>query len=81
MTRIGVRTVLCAILYAMAATAVIGLSLSGPLRAQTAAINDLSGKIFNAQMAQQTFAGGLQHCNRPNGAADVRRRIATLQRI
>jgi hypothetical protein len=67
MTRIGVRTVLCAIVYAMAATAVIGLNLSGPLRAQTAAINDLSGKILNARMVQQTFAGGLQHCNEYDG--------------
>jgi len=30
-------------------------------------MNDLRGKIFDAKMAQQTFAGGLPHCNELNG--------------
>jgi hypothetical protein len=38
-----------------------------PLRAQTAAINDIKGKIFDAKMAQQTFAAGLKHCSELNG--------------
>ena len=37
------------------------------VRAQTAAINDLKGKIFDAKMAQQTFAGGLKHCSELDG--------------
>jgi hypothetical protein len=39
-----------------------------PSRAQTPAINDLKGKIFDAKMAQQTFAGGLKHCSELNGS-------------
>jgi hypothetical protein len=38
-----------------------------PLHAQTPAINDLKGKIFDAKMAQQTFAGGLKHCSELDG--------------
>jgi hypothetical protein len=38
-----------------------------PLYAQTAAIDDLKGKIFDAKMAQQTFAGGLKHCSELDG--------------
>jgi hypothetical protein len=40
-----------------------------PLHAQTAAINDLKGKIFDAKMAQQTFAAGLQHCSELDGTS------------
>ncbi|MGB6730761.1 MAG: hypothetical protein WBE84_06335, partial [Xanthobacteraceae bacterium] len=32
-----------------------------------AAIDDLKGKIFDAGMAQKTFAGGLRHCSELNG--------------
>jgi hypothetical protein len=38
-----------------------------PLYAQTAAVDDLKGKIFDAKMAQQTFAGGLRHCSELDG--------------
>jgi hypothetical protein len=38
-----------------------------PLHAQTAAINDLRGKIFDAKMAEQTFAAGLKHCSELDG--------------
>jgi hypothetical protein len=38
-----------------------------PLHAQNAAINDLKGKIFDARMAQQTFASGLKYCSELNG--------------
>ena len=31
------------------------------------AINDLKGRIFDAKMAQQTFAGGLKHCSELDG--------------
>lgn len=39
-----------------------------PARAQNAAIDDLKGKIFDAKMMQQTFAGGLRHCSELNGS-------------
>jgi hypothetical protein len=41
--------------------------LATPLHAQTAAINDLRGKIFDAKMAEQTFAAGLKHCGELDG--------------
>lgn len=40
---------------------------ASPLCAQTTAINDLKGKIFDAKMAQQTFAAGLKHCSELDG--------------
>jgi hypothetical protein len=43
--------------------------LTTPLHAQTAAINDLKGKIFDAKMAQQTFAAGLPHCSELDGTS------------
>jgi hypothetical protein len=49
------------------AAAVLGLNFSSPLQAQTAAINDIKGKIFDAKMAQQTFAAALPHCSELNG--------------
>lgn len=39
-----------------------------PARAQNAAVDDLKGKIFDATMAQQNFAGGLRHCKELNGS-------------
>jgi hypothetical protein len=38
-----------------------------PARAQNQAVGDLKGKIFDARMAEQTFAGGLKFCNELNG--------------
>jgi hypothetical protein len=46
---------------------IVLLSISTPLHAQTAAINDLKGKIFDAKMAQQVFAAGLKHCSELDG--------------
>jgi len=45
----------------------LAFAFSAPIRAQNAAINDLRGKIFDAKMAQQTFAGGLKHCSELDG--------------
>lgn len=59
MTRIVLRMVLGAI--------VLALNFSTPLCAQNAEINDLKGKIFDAKMTQQTFAGGLRHCSELDG--------------
>jgi len=49
-----------------AASLIAGLIV--PAHAQSAAIDDLKGKIFDAKMAQQTFAGGLRHCSELNGS-------------
>ncbi len=53
-----------------------------PLHAQNAAIDELKGKIFDARMAQQTFANGLKHCNELNGKSfyyQLRNRILNLE--
>src|ERR1700761_9039934 len=41
--------------------------MATPLHAQTPSIDNLKGKIFDAKMAQQTFAGGLKHCSELDG--------------
>ena len=63
MTQIGLRqsAVLAVFLVAFA----VGASRAG--RAQTAEINDLKGKIFDAKMAQQIFGNGLAHCSEFDG--------------
>jgi hypothetical protein len=38
-----------------------------PARAQNHTVDDLKGKIFDAGVAKQTFAGGLKFCNEPDG--------------
>jgi hypothetical protein len=38
-----------------------------PARAQNPAVDDLKGKIFDARMAKQTFAGGLKFCSELDG--------------
>jgi hypothetical protein len=38
-----------------------------PARAQNQAADDLKGKVFDARMAKQTFAGGLKFCNELDG--------------
>jgi len=56
------------ITWALTCAAIACSAMSGgPLLAQTAAINDLKGKIFDAKMAQQLFAGGLRHCSELDG--------------
>ena len=50
-------------------------------QAQTPAIDDLKGKIFDARMAQQTFGGGLKYCEDLNGKSfyfQLRNRILNL---
>ena len=63
MMRIVFRSVLGAIVGSIA----LAVNFTTPLRAQTPAINELRGKIFDAKMAQQTFAGGLPHCSELDG--------------
>jgi hypothetical protein len=61
---------------------VLGLMNSSPLQAQTTAINDLKGKIFDAKMAQQTFAAGLRHCSELDGTTfyyQTRDRVLNLE--
>jgi hypothetical protein len=55
-------------LWLLAGATALGLSGATAARAQTAAINELRGKIFDAKMAQQTFAAGLRHCSELNGS-------------
>ena len=56
-----------AILHALLLGGFSAVLIATPLQAQTAAIDDLKGKIFDAKMAQQTFAGGLKHCGELDG--------------
>lgn len=44
------------------------LVAASPLYAQTSAINDLKGKIFDARMAKQTFVNGLKFCAELDGS-------------
>jgi len=53
-----------------------------PLHAQNAAIDEIKSKIFNARMAQQTFANGLKYCSELNGKSfyyQLRNRILNLE--
>jgi hypothetical protein len=43
------------------------LSAAAPACAQSDAINDLKGRIFDAKMAQKTFANGLKYCSELDG--------------
>jgi hypothetical protein len=52
----------------ISAAAIFIVVSAAPLWAQTPAINDLKGKIFDAKMAQQTFAVALPHCSELNGS-------------
>ncbi len=48
--------------------ALLAAGFAMPAHAQNAAIDDLKGKIFDAKMTQQMFAGGLRHCSELNGS-------------
>ena len=43
-------------------------------RAQNQAVDDLKGKIFDARMAKQTFAGGLKFCSELKASIFISRR-------
>ena len=61
---------------------ILVVGILGAGQAQTATIDELKGKIFDARMAQQTFAGGLKYCNELNGKNfyfQVRNRILNLE--
>ena len=72
MTRIGLR--LMAVYpgfwraLGLVFAVVLCLAFASTARAQTAEINALKGKIFDANMARQTFAGGLSHCKELDGS-------------
>jgi hypothetical protein len=57
----------CAVGPTGAAIFVLVAVLATPSRAQNATIDTLSGKVFDAKMAQQTFAAGLPHCAELDG--------------
>jgi len=67
MTRIVSGRALATAFGPIVAALVIALNSGVPASAQNAAIADLKGKIFDAKMAQQTFAGGLKHCGELDG--------------
>lgn len=48
---------------------IVAVSLAdlGSTRAQSPPIDELKGKIFDARMAQQSFANGLRFCNELDG--------------
>jgi hypothetical protein len=54
-----------------------------PLRAQNSdALNDIKGKIWEAQLVQRNFSAGLRHCNELNGTNfyfEQRDRVLNLQ--
>ncbi len=60
MTRIVLKVIVSALVFAF--------NFSVPLHAQKTVIDDVKGKIFDAKMAQQAFAGGLRHCSELNGS-------------
>lgn len=64
LARLGLRAASAVVL----AGAALAAGLTMPARAQNATVDDLKGKIFDARMAQQTFAGGLRHCKELNGS-------------
>ena len=70
------------LLRAGAAAAFSAVFIATPLHAQTTAINDLKGKIFDAKMAVQSFAQGLKHCGELNGTTfymQTRDRVLRLE--
>lgn len=60
------RVVLHAFLGGIAGATLLSAQ-SGPLHAEDATVDDLKSKILNAQIMQQAFAKGLQHCGELNG--------------
>ncbi len=63
-------------------TLAAAVNFATPLRAQTPAMDDLRGKIFDAKMAQQAFAGGLRHCSELDGTnfyLEPRDRVLNLE--
>jgi hypothetical protein len=59
------------------------LTASTPLLAQnSAALNDIKAKVWEAQLVQRNFAAGLRHCNELNGTNfyfETRDRVLNLQ--
>jgi hypothetical protein len=59
------------------------LTASTPLHAQNSeALNDIKAKVWEAQLVQRNFAGGLRHCNELNGTNfyfEQRDRVLNLQ--
>jgi hypothetical protein len=59
------------------------LTASNPLHAQNSeALNDIKAKIWEAQLVQRNFSGGLRHCNELNGTNfyfEQRDRVLNLQ--
>lgn len=61
------RSAFGGVIGAVLAIGVLLTNSALPAHAQTPAMNDLRGKIFDAKMAEQTFAAGLKHCSELDG--------------
>jgi len=58
------------------------LILTSPLLAQSLSVNELKAKIFDARMAQKTFANGLPFCKELDGSNfyfEPRHRVLNLE--
>jgi hypothetical protein len=62
------RVVLHAFLAGVAGATLLSAQFAGPLHAEDVTVDELKSKILNAQIMQQAFAKGLQHCSELNGA-------------
>lgn len=58
----------CYLFGAAVAGAILSVGVPASLHAQNLTIDDLKSKISAAQIVQQAFGKGLQHCNELNGA-------------
>src|SRR6516162_1176562 len=73
---------LAARIGALALCLIPAAAMGAPDKAQQQAIDDLKGKIFDARMAQKTFADGLKYCKELDGNRfyfPPRNRVLTLE--
>lgn len=81
MIRVAIRIAFGGAFGVVLGTGALLANFAAPAHAQTPAMNDLRGKIFDAKMAQQTFAAGLKHCTELDGTNfyfEVRDRVIKL---
>lgn len=67
--------------WLVGAALALGFTVWVAAQAQDATINELHGKIFDARMAEQTFANGLKFCNELDGKGfyfQLRNRVLML---
>lgn len=67
MIPVAIRIAIGGAFGAVLAAGLLTANITAPAHAQTPAMNDLQGKIFDAKMAEQNFAAGLKHCSELDG--------------